>query len=189
MTRGTVIPSYTENAKPDNSGPTTEAEIIWPAVEEGNTNEIRIVKLQRPRTPLIDDLAAHDKSKLRKVTERVRPETQKVDERDPVLQLRKVTERARPEIQKVDEKDSLLQLRKVTERAMPEIPKVDERDSLLEQIRKKSFNLKPTVATRPSIQGPQTNLRVAAILEKAKTIRQAFAGSDEEDDEDSWSDS
>lgn len=74
---------------------------------------------------------------LRKVTERVRPETQKVDERDPVLQLRKVTERARPEIQKVDEKDSLLQLRKVTERAMPEIPKVDERDSLLEQIRKK----------------------------------------------------
>ncbi|KAL3328040.1 hypothetical protein AABB24_035611 [Solanum stoloniferum] len=189
VTHGTVIPSYTENAKPDHSVPTTEAEIIWPAVEEGNTNEIRIVKLQRPRTPLIDDLAAHDKSKLRKVTERVRPEIQKVDERDSLLQLRKVTERARPEIQKVDEKDSLLQLRKVTERAMPEIPKVDERDSLLEQIRKKSFNLKPTVATRPSIQGPQTNLRVAAILEKAKTIRQAFAGSDEEDDEDSWSDS
>ncbi|KAH0641016.1 hypothetical protein KY290_038294 [Solanum tuberosum] len=189
VTHGTVIPSYTENAKPDHSVPTTEAEIIWPAVEEGNTNEIRIVKLQRPRTPLIDDLAAHDKSKLRKVTERVRPEIQKVDERDSLLQLRKVTERARPEIQKVDEKDSLLQLKKVTERAMPEIPKVDERDSLLEQIRKKSFNLKPTVATRPSIQGPQTNLRVAAILEKAKTIRQAFAGSDEEDDEDSWSDS
>ncbi|XP_006367848.1 protein SCAR2 isoform X2 [Solanum tuberosum] len=304
VTHGTVIPSYTESATPDHSVPTTEAEIIWPAVEEGNTNEIRIVKLQRPRTPLIDDLAAHDKSKLRKVTERVRPEIQKVDERDSLLQLRKVTERdrpeiqkvdekdsllqlrkvterarpeiqkvdekdsllqlrkvterarpeiqkvdekdsllqlrkvterarpeiqkvdekdsllqlrkvterarpeiqkvdekdsllqlrkvterARPEIQKVDEKDSLLQLRKVTERAMPEIPKVDERDSLLEQIRKKSFNLKPTVATRPSIQGPQTNLRVAAILEKAKTIRQAFAGSDEEDDEDSWSDS
>lgn len=189
VTHGTVIPSYTENAKPDHSVPTTEAEIIWPAVEEGNTNEIRIVKLQRPRTPLIDDLAAHDKSKLRKVTERVRPEIQKVDERDSLLQLRKVTERARPEIQKVDEKDSLLQLKKVTERDMPEIPKVDERDSLLEQIRKKSFNLKPTVATRPSIQGPQTNLRVAAILEKAKTIRQAFAGSDEEDDEDSWSDS
>ncbi|XP_049352549.1 protein SCAR2 isoform X1 [Solanum verrucosum] len=212
VTHGTVIPSYTENAKPDHSVPTTEAEVIWPAVEEGNTNEIRIVKLQRPRTPLIDDLAAHDKSKLRKVTERVRPEIQKVDERDSLLQLRKVTEWARPEIQKddekdsllqlrkvterampeipkVDERDSLLQLRKVTERAMPEIPKVDERDSLLEQIRKKSFNLKPTVATRPSIQGPQTNLRVAAILEKAKTIRQAFAGSDEEDDEDSWSDS
>ncbi|KAJ8551010.1 hypothetical protein K7X08_000380 [Anisodus acutangulus] len=163
---GTVIPSYTENAKLDHSIPTTEAEIIWPAVEEGNTNEIRTVKLQRPRTPLIDDLAAHDKSKLRKVTERVKPEIQKVDERDSFLQLRKVPERDRPEIQKVD-----------------------ERDSLLEQIRKKSFNLKPAVATRPSIQGPQTNLRVAAILEKAKTIRQAFAGSDEEDDEDTWSDS
>ncbi|KAJ8533117.1 hypothetical protein K7X08_016006 [Anisodus acutangulus] len=185
----TVIPSYTENAKPDHSIPTTEAEIIWPSVEEGNTNGIRTVKLQRPRTPLIDDLAAHDKSKLRKVTERARPEIQKVDERDSLLQLRKVTERARPEIQKVDEIDSLLQLRKVTERVRPEIQKVDERDSLLEQIRKKSFNLKPTVATRLSIQGPQTNLRVAAILEKAKTIRQAFAGSDEEDDEDSWSDS
>ncbi|CAN4106164.1 unnamed protein product [Withania somnifera] len=165
VTHGTVIPSYTENAKPDHSIPTTEAEIIWPAVEEGNPTEIRSVKLQRPRTPLIDDLAAHDKSKLRKVSEWVRPE-----------------------IQKVDEKDSFLQLRKVTERVRPEIQKVDERDPLLEQIRKKSFNLKPTVSTRPSIQGPQTNLRVAAILEKAKTIRQAFAGSDEEDDEDSWSD-
>ncbi|KAK4342669.1 hypothetical protein RND71_038485 [Anisodus tanguticus] len=151
---GTVIPSYTENAKPDHSIPTTEAEIIWPSVEEGNTNGIRTVKLQRPRTPLIDDLAAHDKSKLRKVTERARPEIQKVDERDSLLQLRKVTERARPEIQKVDEIDSLLQLRKVTEQVRPEIQKVDERDSLLEQIRKK-----------------------------------AFAGSDEEDDEDSWSDS
>ncbi|XP_059305296.1 protein SCAR2-like isoform X1 [Lycium ferocissimum] len=166
VAHGTVLPSYTGNAKPDHSIPTTEAEIIWPAVEEGNTNEIRAVKLQRPRTPLIDDLAAHDKSKLRKVTERVIPEIQKVDERDSFLQLRKVPERVRPEIQNVD-----------------------ERDSLLEQIRKKSFNLKPTVATRPSIQGPLTNLRVAAILEKAKTIRQAFAGSDEEDDEDSWSDS
>lgn len=35
-----------------------------------------------------------------------------------------------------------------------------------------SFNLKPAVVTRPSIQGPKTNLRVAAILEKANAIRQ-----------------
>ena len=35
-----------------------------------------------------------------------------------------------------------------------------------------SYNLKPAVVTRPSIQGPKTNLKVAAILEKAKTIRQ-----------------
>ncbi|XP_057458236.1 protein SCAR2-like isoform X2 [Lotus japonicus] len=100
-------------------------------------------KLPRPRSPLIDAVAAHDKSKLRRATERV----------------------------------------------MPQIaPKLDERDSLLEQIRTKSFNLKPAVATRPSIHGPKTNLRVAAILEKANAIRQALAGSDEDDD-DSWSDS
>lgn len=83
-------------------------------------------------------------------------------------------------------------------------PKVDERDSLLEQIRTKvracnlflyddvalyifkaflylkllfgsqSFNLKPTVATRPSMQGPRTNMKLAAILEKANAIRQVF---------------
>ena len=35
-----------------------------------------------------------------------------------------------------------------------------------------SFNLKPAVAARPNIQGPRTNLKVAAILEKASTIRQ-----------------
>ncbi|XP_061375824.1 protein SCAR2 isoform X2 [Gastrolobium bilobum] len=101
-------------------------------------------KLPRPRSPLIDAVAAHDKSTLRRVTERV----------------------------------------------MPEIaPKVDERDSLLEQIRTKSFNLKPAVDTRPSIQGP-TNLKFAAILEKANAIRQVLAGSDDDDDDaDSWSDS
>jgi hypothetical protein len=83
---------------------------------------------------------------------------------------------------------------------MPQIePKVDERDSWLEQIRTKvqtcnlrfhpfyfqiilvfkitlwfsqSFNLKPAVATRPRIQGPKTNMKLAAILEKANSIRQ-----------------
>ncbi|GAV80843.1 LOW QUALITY PROTEIN: hypothetical protein CFOL_v3_24303 [Cephalotus follicularis] len=100
-------------------------------------------KLPRPRSPLVDALAAHDKRMLRKVTERVWPQVE---------------------------------------------PKVDERDSLLEQIRTKSFNLKPAMLTRPSIQGPTTNSKVAAILEKANAIRQAFAGSDE-DDADSWSDS
>ncbi|OIV98560.1 hypothetical protein TanjilG_12146 [Lupinus angustifolius] len=82
-------------------------------------------------------------------------------------------------------------LRKVTDRVRPQLaPKEDERDSLLQQIRTKSFNLKPAVATptRPSIQGPRTNLRVAAMLEKANAIRQALAGSDEDDDADSWSD-
>ncbi|XVE62095.1 hypothetical protein DITRI_Ditri06bG0091900 [Diplodiscus trichospermus] len=119
---------------------------LLPVVEDGNSNGNQTVKLPRPRNPLIDAVAAHDKSKLRKVTERVQP---------------------------------------------PIILKVDERDSLLEQIRTKSFNLKPAVVTRPSIQGPKTNLRVAAILEKANAIRQALAGSDEDDDdeEDGWNDS
>ncbi|ESW06610.1 hypothetical protein PHAVU_010G061900 [Phaseolus vulgaris] len=112
-------------------------------VESERTNGKPKSKLLRPRNPLIDAVAAHDKSKLRRVTERV----------------------------------------------MPQIaPKVDERDSLLEQIRTKSFNLKPAVTTRPSIQGPKTNLKLAAILEKANAIRQALAGSDEDDDAD-WSDS
>ncbi|KAK7390266.1 hypothetical protein VNO78_25565 [Psophocarpus tetragonolobus] len=112
-------------------------------VESERANGKPKTKLPRPRNPLIDAVAAHDKSKLRRVTDRV----------------------------------------------MPQIaPKVDERDSLLEQIRTKSFNLKPAVTTRPSIQGPKTNLKLAAILEKANAIRQALAGSDEDDDAD-WSDS
>ncbi|GMI71450.1 hypothetical protein HRI_000814300 [Hibiscus trionum] len=113
--------------------------------EEGNSNGSSPVKLPRPRSPLIDAVAAHDKNKMRKVTEQNRASI---------------------------------------------IPKVDERDSLLEQIRTKSFNLKPAaVVTRPRVQGPKTNIRVAAILEKANAIRQALAGSDEDEDEDGWSDS
>ncbi|KAK7374018.1 hypothetical protein VNO80_07441 [Phaseolus coccineus] len=98
-----------------------------------------------PQDPVIDPVAALDKSRLRKVTERVMP---------------------------------------------PREAKGDERDSLLEIIRTKSFNLRPAAVNRPpSIWGPKTNLRVAAILEKANAIRQALAGSDEDDDADSWSDS
>nr|GEV99456.1 protein SCAR4-like [Tanacetum cinerariifolium] len=127
----------------------TEREIIRPSsslplVDDERPNGIRPMKIQRPRTPLIDAVAAHDKSKLRKVSER----------------------------------------------AMPPIQKEEDRGTLLEQIRLKSFNLKPAVQTRPSIQGPRTNLTVAAILEKANAIRQAAAGSDDDsDNDDSWSDS
>ncbi|WJX42888.1 hypothetical protein P8452_30067 [Trifolium repens] len=112
--------------------------------ESERTNVKPKHKIPRPRNPLIDAVAAHDKSKLRRATERVMPQIE---------------------------------------------PKVDERDSWLEQIRTKSFNLKPAVATRPRIQGPKTNMKLAAILEKANSIRQALAGSDEDDDADSWSDS
>ncbi|GFS38546.1 SCAR homolog 2 [Actinidia rufa] len=114
------------------------------APEDGKPNGNGKMKLPRPRNPLIDAVAAHDKSMLKKVTDRVRPQIGQ---------------------------------------------ELDERDSLLEQIRTKSFNLKPAVVTRPSIQGPKTNLKMAAILEKANAIRQAWAGSDEDDDVDDWSDS
>ncbi|MCI22899.1 protein SCAR2-like [Trifolium medium] len=66
-------------------------------------------------------------------------------------------------------------MRKVSDHVRPQIaPKVDDRDSLLEQIRMKSFNLRSAVVTRPNIQGPKTNLMVAAILEKANSIRQVY---------------
>ncbi|XP_068341009.1 protein SCAR2-like [Pyrus communis] len=143
--------------QPQHSLPTSEGEIAWSShnsavmsdYEGGRSSGVPVTKLPRPRNPLIDAVAAHGQSKLRKVTERVRPQVE---------------------------------------------PKVDERDSMLQQIRTKSFNLKPAMmtrsstVTRPSIQGPATNLRVAAILEKAIAIRQAHAGSDEDDDDDSWSD-
>ncbi|CAA6654675.1 unnamed protein product [Spirodela intermedia] len=99
--------------------------------------------LNRPRDPLIEAVASHDKSTLRKVSELVHTS-------------------AKPE---------------------------GERNVLLEQIRSKSFNLKPAAVAKPSMKGPPTNLKVAAILEKANAIRQAVAGSDEDDDGDSWSDS
>ncbi|XP_057801104.1 protein SCAR2-like isoform X2 [Salvia miltiorrhiza] len=121
--------------------PVQESVVPSPAVEDGVANGHRTIKLPRTCNPVIGSVAALDKSRLRKVTEEVRPQKQKQD----------------------------------------------ERDALLDQIRAKSFNLKPTATTRPSIQGPNTNLKVAAILEKANAIRQALAGSDE--DEDSWSDS
>ncbi|XP_010279123.1 PREDICTED: SCAR-like protein 2 isoform X2 [Nelumbo nucifera] len=68
------------------------------------------------------------------------------------------------------------------------IKEVDEREDLLQQIRAKSFNLRRTTSTRPNFSpGPTTNVKVAAILEKANAIRQAFVGSDEGGD-DNWSD-
>ncbi|XP_023636160.1 protein SCAR4 [Capsella rubella] len=79
-------------------------------------------------------------------------------------------------------------LRKVSEQKRTQ--QADENDSLLQIIRSKSFNLRPADASvRPNFQVavPKTNLKVAAILEKANTLRQAMAGSDDEHDSDSWS--
>ncbi|XP_042477998.1 SCAR-like protein 2 isoform X2 [Macadamia integrifolia] len=65
---------------------------------------------------------------------------------------------------------------------------VDEREDIMYQIRTKQFNLKRTMPTRQSLTpDAPTNVKVAAILEKANAIRQACVGSDEGVDE-NWSD-
>uniref|UniRef100_A0A0E0CZA3 Protein SCAR n=1 Tax=Oryza meridionalis TaxID=40149 RepID=A0A0E0CZA3_9ORYZ len=67
----------------------------------------------------------------------------------------------------------------------PSVKLSDENNTILEQIKNKSFNLKPVLAKRPNMMGaPRTNLQVVAILERANAIRQAVA---DDDDEDSWS--
>ncbi|CAD5166698.1 unnamed protein product [Musa acuminata subsp. malaccensis] len=112
--------------------PTTE--------NEKPTNKLRLV-ISRPNDPLIEAIASHDKSKLRKAPQLIHS-----------------------------------------------LPKSDEKGSFLEQIRNKSFNLKPMVAPTVKFKGgPPTDVKVIAILEKANAIRQACAGSDDDDDEeDSW---
>ncbi|XP_042039677.1 protein SCAR2-like isoform X1 [Salvia splendens] len=145
--------------------PIEECVVPSPAVEDGVAKGYRTIKLPRTCNPVIGSVAALDKSRLRKVTEQVGPQKQK------------------------QEVATYLHLRKVTEQDRPQKQKQEGRDALLDQIRAKSFNLKPAATTKPSsIPGPNTNLKVAAILEKANAIRQALAGSDE-DDEDNWSDS
>ncbi|KAG2687838.1 hypothetical protein I3760_09G069000 [Carya illinoinensis] len=65
---------------------------------------------------------------------------------------------------------------------------MDEREDFLHQIRSKSFNLRRTMTPKPTHPpGPATNVKVTAILEKANAIRQAV-GSDDGDDDDTWSD-
>ncbi|XP_071691375.1 uncharacterized protein [Rutidosis leptorrhynchoides] len=121
----------------ENISPSSNPYSSHPVIDE-MPNNIRLMKIQQPRSPLIVD-----KNQLKKVT-------------DGAMTLTP--------------------------------PKVEEHDSILDQIRAKSFKLKPAVQTRPTnIQSPRTNLRVAAILEKANAIRKAFAGSDD-DDSDDWSD-
>ncbi|XP_077227651.1 SCAR-like protein 2 isoform X2 [Tasmannia lanceolata] len=66
---------------------------------------------------------------------------------------------------------------------------LEEKEDVLHQIRTKSFNLKHTVTTRPSLMPqPTTNINVSAILEKANAIRQAFASRDNGGDNENWSD-
>lgn len=62
----------------------------------------------------------------------------------------------------------------------------DDREVLLHQIRTRSFSLRTASGEKRVVPRPVTNINVAAILEKASAIRQAFAGSDDDDEE--WSD-
>ncbi|XP_010529920.1 PREDICTED: protein SCAR2 [Tarenaya hassleriana] len=145
LDRVTVEPSVQKILVPDDAMWPVSAFAVAPTLDSEKPNEIPAVKLPRPRSPLVDAVAAHDRKTLRKVSERVLP--------------------------------------------LPTSSNEEENNSFLVQIRNKSFNLKPAAMTRPNIQaGPKTNLKVAAILEKANTIRQAMAGSDEDDDSDGWSD-
>ncbi|GBG91335.1 hypothetical protein CBR_g52221 [Chara braunii] len=66
-----------------------------------------------------------------------------------------------------------------------------ERDSLLEQIRTQAYSLRQTpVRERPPVK-QEIDINVAAIFEKANAIRQALAGSDDDESESdtvSWND-
>ncbi|VAI06585.1 unnamed protein product [Triticum turgidum subsp. durum] len=76
-------------------------------------------------------------------------------------------------------------LRKAPTLVQPSSKLSDEKNTVLDQIKNKTFNLKPVVTKRPNVMGgPRTNLQVAAILERANAIHQAVA---DDDDEDSWS--
>ncbi|GLU22859.1 hypothetical protein SLE2022_389020 [Rubroshorea leprosula] len=64
---------------------------------------------------------------------------------------------------------------------------MDEKEDFLNQIRTKSFNLRPTATAKPTVKsGPTANVKVTAILQKANAIRQAVGSDDGEDD--NWSD-
>ncbi|CAM0877287.1 unnamed protein product [Alopecurus aequalis] len=118
-----------------------------------------------PRNPLVDAVAAHDRSTMRKVSE-LAPTTDKPNSDDRNLWLEQIRNKVGT----------------ATDKSNP-----DDRNIWLEQIRNKTFDLKPVGSARPtSTRVPAGNLRVAAIIEKANAIRQAV-GSDDEDD-DNWSD-
>ncbi|KAJ7516478.1 hypothetical protein O6H91_22G059800 [Diphasiastrum complanatum] len=84
---------------------------------------------------------------------------------------------------------SLSKLRKVSIQTPPKPRNVNDREVLLEQIRTRSFNLRhTTVEKREFPSRPVPNINVAAILEKANSMRHAVVGSDEDEDSDGWSD-
>ncbi|XP_020583177.1 protein SCAR4-like isoform X2 [Phalaenopsis equestris] len=137
------IPPYAYHMFLREGNSSTMYDIMLNDMEGDKPNEKYHSILSRPRDPLIEAVATHDKSTLRKVSE--------------------------------------------LDRSLPK-PKEDETNHLLEQIKTKSLNLKPATSKANMVKVPSTNLKVAAMLEKANAIRQACVGSDEDDD-DSWNES
>lgn len=100
-----------------------------------------------------------------------------------ILQLRKASERIQT-VTKPNERNSLLEQIRTKVIAAIFFPfstfllyQSTSRNLLQVLIQKfsrfgQSFNLKPAVAAKPIIHGPNTNLNVVAILEKANAIRQ-----------------
>lgn len=52
------------NVADEHAMPTSEEHLSWPTAEDSKLHGIRTMKLPRPRNPLIDAVAAHDKSKV-----------------------------------------------------------------------------------------------------------------------------
>ncbi|KZV20453.1 hypothetical protein F511_15464 [Dorcoceras hygrometricum] len=62
---------------------------------------------------------------------------------------------------------------------------VDKKEDFLQQIRARSFSLRPTMTTKPFVQSfGHANIEVTAILRKANAVRQAVGS----DDDGNWSD-
>ncbi|KAE8808900.1 SCAR-like protein 1 [Hordeum vulgare] len=155
-----------------NYGISSEGSRFEPEVTDYRLTRKPVSVRNIPRNPLVDAVAAHDRSTMRKVSE-LAPATDKPNTNDKNLWLEQIRNKVGELAPTADK------------------PNTNDKNSWLEQIRNKTFDLKPVGSAQPtSMRAPARassgNLRVAAIIEKANAIRQAV-GSDDEDD-DNWSD-
>ncbi|KAM3261615.1 hypothetical protein ACQJBY_052351 [Aegilops geniculata] len=155
-----------------NYGISTEGSRFEPEVTDYRLTRKPVSVRNIPRNPLVDAVAAHDRSTMRKVSE-LAPATDKPNTNDKNLWLEQIRNKVGELAPTADK------------------PNTNDKNLWLEQIRNKTFDLKPVGSAKPTsmiapARASSGNLRVAAIIEKANAIRQAV-GSDDEDD-DNWSD-
>ncbi|XP_048532383.1 SCAR-like protein 1 isoform X2 [Triticum urartu] len=155
-----------------NYGISTEGSRFEPEVTDYRLTRKPVSVRNIPRNPLVDAVAAHDRSTMRKVSE-LAPPTDKPNTDDKNLWLEQIRNKVGELAPTADK------------------PNTNDKNLWLEQIRNKTFDLKPVGSAKPTsmiapARASSGNLRVAAIIEKANAIRQAV-GSDDEDD-DNWSD-